>query len=236
MVYPAILLFASTGVIMILLTFVLPRLTKSFEKSGLALPIFTQVLIAVSSFLASHKIGVLVILIAIISFLFVFLRKPLGKRIAFNILHHAPISRSLLKQLALARFSRTLKNLIKSGIPLVEGLHIVSTAVGDERYRLEIISMQEEIRRGFSLSDIFKKREEYFPNLVTSLIAVGERTGSLERSLETIAAFYEEEVDRSLKSLVTFLEPLLLLFMGLIVGGIAISVLLPIYQLIGQVR
>ena len=79
-------------------------------------------------------------------------------------------------------------------------------------------------------------REEYFPHLVTSLIAVGERTGSLERALETIALFYEEEVDRSLKSLVTFLEPLLLLFMGLIVGGIAISILLPIYQLIGQVR
>ena len=155
---------------------------------------------------------------------------------AFNALHHVPISRSLLKQLALARFSRTLKNLIKSGISLIEGLDIVSTAVGDERYRFEIVSMREEIRKGFSLSDVFRKREEYFPHLVTSLIAVGERTGSLERSLDTITLFYEEEVDNSLKNLVTLLEPLLLLFMGLIVGGIAISVLLPLYQLIGQVR
>ena len=236
MVYPAILLVASTGVILILLTFVLPRLTQSFERSALQLPFFTQVLIAISSFLALHKIGVLAFLVFIISFSLIFFRKPLGKRALFYMLHHLPISRMLLKELALARFSRTLKNLIASGISLVEALDIVSSAVGDETYRSEIMAMREEIRRGFSLSDIFRKREEYFPYLVTSLITVGERTGSLDRSLDTITLFYEGEVDRSLKSLVTFLEPLLLLFMGLVVGGIAISVLLPLYQLIGQVR
>ena len=236
MVYPAILLVASTGVILILLTFVLPRLTQSFERSALQLPFFTQVLITISSFLALHKIGMLIFLVSTISFLLIFFRKPLGKRVAFHVLHHLPISRMLLKELALARFSRTLKNLISSGISLVEALDIVSSAVGDETYRSEIMAMREEIRRGFSLSDIFRKREEYFPYLVTSLITVGERTGSLDRSLDTITLFYEGEVDRSLKSLVTFLEPLLLLFMGLVVGGIAISVLLPLYQLIGQVR
>ncbi|TSC78594.1 MAG: type 4 fimbrial assembly protein pilC [Parcubacteria group bacterium Gr01-1014_33] len=236
MVYPLILLGASFGIIVLLITFVLPRLAVAFGRSNVHLPWITLLLVRISAIVSGNKFFTLFGLLAAIIGLIWFFRKPAGKRLLFGLLTRVPVAHDLIRYLALARFSRTLKNLIKSGIPLLEGLDIVATSLGNESYRREIIQMQGEIRKGVSLADIFRKREEYFPRLVSSLVAVGERTGSLEQSLETIAAFYEEEVDRTLKTLVTFLEPLLLLIMGLIVGGIALSILLPIYQLIGQLR
>lgn len=236
MVYPAILLGASISIIILILTFVLPRLAASFGQANIKLPLLTMIIIGTSSLLSSHKFFTIAISIIFFGFWGWFLRKPVGKRFVFIMVSHLPIAKNLFQRLALARFARTLKNLIKSGVSLMEALEIVSVSVGNESYRKEFLHMREELRKGISFADAFRKREEFFPRLVGSLITVGERTGSLENSLETIADFYDEEVDRTLRTLVTLLEPLLLLVMGLIVGGIAVSVLLPIYQLIGQVR
>lgn len=236
MIYPLILLGASIGIIILILTFVLPRLATSFGQSNIHLPLLTRFIVAISTVLSSNKILTIVTSIAFFGFWAWFLRKPNGKRFIFVMVSHLPIAKDLFQRLALARFARTLKNLIKSGVSVMEALEIVSISIGNEAYRKEFLQMREELRKGISFADVFRKREEFFPRLVGSLITVGERTGSLENSLETIADFYDEEVDRTLRTLVTLLEPLLLLVMGLIVGGIAVSVLLPIYQLIGQVR
>lgn len=236
MVYPAILLGASIGIIILILTFVLPRLAVSFGQANIQLPLLTSLIIKMSFLLSAHKFLTIVTSVIFFGFWIWFLRKPAGKRFVVIMVNHLPIARDLFQRLALARFARTLKNLIKSGISLIEALEIVSVSVGDESYRREFIQIREELRKGISLTDTFRKREKFFPRLVGSLITVGERTGSLENSLETIAGFYDEEVDRTLRTLVTLLEPLLLLIMGLVIGGIALSVLLPIYQLIGQVR
>lgn len=236
MVYPAILLVASMGIIMLLLTFVLPRLAATFGQSNIKLPLITQTIVNVSAFLASQKTLTMLVFLGSISGAFIFLRKPAGKRFALSIFAHLPISKDLIKGLALARFSRTLKNLIKSGVSLMDGLDIVAASAGNDAYSQEFLAMREELKKGVSFADTFRKREDYFPRLVGSLIAIGERTGSLENSLDIIAGFYDEEVDRTLHTLVTLLEPLLLLIMGLVVGGIALSVLLPIYQMVGSIR
>lgn len=236
MIYPAILLAASIGIIILVLTFVLPRLAVSFGQANIQLPLLTRFIIGVSTLLSSHTFVTIGTSAIFFIFWIWFLRKPGGKRFIFTMVGHLPIAKDLFQRLALARFARILKNLIKSGVSLMEALEIVSVSVGNESYRKEFLQIREELRKGISFADAFRKREKFFPRLVGSLVTVGERTGSLENSLETIAEFYDEEVDRTLRTLITLLEPLLLLVMGLIVGGIAISVLLPIYQLIGQVR
>ncbi|MEK9152413.1 MAG: type II secretion system F family protein [Patescibacteria group bacterium] len=236
MIYPAILLAASGGIIVLLLTFVLPRLAASFGDANMRLPFITRVLVDASNALAANRflsIGVFVLVIVSVSWFF---GNPAGKRLLAMILSRLPISDELVRQLALVRFSRTLKNLIKSGIPLVQGFDIVAVSVGNDDYRAEISAMREELRKGLSLADGFRKREQYFPRLVTSLVSVGEKTGTLEKSLDTISVFYEKEAERTLNALVTLLEPLLLIIMGFVVGGIAVAVLLPIYQMIGQLH
>lgn len=234
MVYPIILLVASGGIITLILTFVLPRLASSFGAANVELPLLTRIIVDTSAVFEAHKALTILVGAGLIAFLVWFFRKPVGKQLLFASLRRLPVSKDLLERLALARFAHTFNNLLKSGIPLVEGFEIVSQSVGNPVYQAAFISMRDEIVQGVSLSDTFRKRESLFPRLVGSLITIGERTGSLENSLQTIATFYDEEVERTLKTLVTLLEPLLLLIMGVIVGGIALSVLLPIYQLIGQ--
>lgn len=236
MIYPALLLVASIGIIVILFTFVLPRLEAVFGEANIHLPITTVLLITISKAFAEHKIislGGFLVLLGVSTWA---LRSMSGKRLISALMRYLPIFRGLAHQLALARFSRTLHNLIKSGISIFEALEIVASSVGNSAYEKEILVIREELRKGIPLSDSFKKHERYFPRLVTSLLAVGERTGTLDQTLATIASFYEEEVERALRTLVALLEPALLLIMGLIVGGVALSVLLPIYQLVGQVK
>ena len=115
-------------------------------------------------------------------------------------------------------------------------MDITAKTVGNSQYEMAIVSIAEEIRKGAPLHEVFKKRANLFPQLVSSIIAVGERTGTLERSLLTIAEYYNEEVDRLLKNLVSLLEPILLVIMGIIVATIALSILLPIYQLVSSFR
>lgn len=236
MIYPIILLIASAGVIVLLMTFLLPRMAKAFQGSSVKLPLITQILVDVSSFFAANSIVTISGFIALILFSFWFFRKPSGKRVLLVLFRHFPLMHDLLQKLALSRFCRTMRNLIKSGMPILESLEIVSLSLGNDRYRIEIDGMREELKRGVGISEVFRKREDYFPRLVGSLVTVGERTGSLEKSFETLAIFYDDEVDRALKSLVTLLEPLLLLIMGMVVGGIALAMLLPIYQAVTQLR
>ncbi|MDO8571834.1 MAG: type II secretion system F family protein, partial [bacterium] len=203
LVYPAILLMASGGIIVLLLTFVLPRLANTFGQSSVKLPILTQYLVLASSFMSSHKILLFFVMVGAGITTTIWLRNPSGKRIALKVMNHMPIAKNLMKQLALARFSRTLRNLIKSGITLIEALDIVGISVGNESYKIEFNDMKEELLKGVALADTFRKRERYFPRLVGSLVAIGERTGTLENALETISSYYDEEVDRSLRTLVT---------------------------------
>src|SRR3989338_11242353 len=122
----------------------------------------------------------------------------------------------------------------ESGASIIEAINVSSSVVDDERYKDELEGVIEELKRGSSLADTFRKREEMFGRLVVSLVAAGEKSGTLKKSLDTVSDFYEEEVDRLLRNLVSLLEPLLLLAMGIIVGSIALSVLLPIHQFVGS--
>lgn len=233
MIYPAILLVASILVVLLLLVFVLPRLATVFSQSGVQLPLMTRILLGLSALFTYSPLltfggaGFL-----IIGGFFV-VRSTAGKEFLGRVAFKIPLTRNLIKKVVLTRFSRTLGNLLASGLPIIQSLDILKITVGNPVYAQAIQDIQKEVKRGIPLADLLRRDVRLFPHLLSSMVLVGERTGSLEDVLKTVASFYDEEVDRSLKAIVSLIEPAMLLVMGLIIGSIAVSILLPIYQLVG---
>lgn len=232
--YPIILLIASLGVVTLLLMFVLPKLTKAFASSGVELPLMTKVFLAISNILTWSFTLDFVVLFSIIYFFLYFRRTLIGKKFFFLVVSHTPVASALIKKIAVVRFSRIFGNLIGSGLGVIESLELSSSSIGNQSYSLAIESSILDVKNGVALSESFGKYPQLFPRMLISLIGVGERTGSLQNILITFSDFYEEEVDTNLKQLTSILEPVLLLFMGLMVGAIAASILIPIYQLVGH--
>lgn len=232
--YPVVLLVASFLVMTLLLVFVLPRLAYSFRLSGVQLPLLTRIVLALSDAISSH----LVLFSSFVVGLFLLInfgrKTRSGHRFLLQVAFKIPVVNKLIKKIALVRFSRNLSSLIGSGINIIEAITIASDTVGNVLYREKILVSIGKIKNGISLSDALKDETQYFPHLLVNMIAVGERTGTLEFVLKTFADYYVEEVDNALKDLTVFLEPVMLLGMGLIIGVIALSILLPIYQLIGK--
>jgi type II secretory pathway component PulF len=232
--YPVILLVASVLVVALMLIFVLPRLTKSFAQSGVSLPWITKVFLFISQILTWSFVLDIAVAIGLVWFFLYFRKTRIGKRFFFYILSRIPVARDLIKKIALVRFSRTLGNLIGSGLSVGESLEISSQSINNQIYTVAIKQTIEDIGNGISISESLAKSPKLFPSLFVSLVSVGERTGSLQEILLDFSSFYEEEVDNELKELTSVLEPVLLLVMGLMIGSIAISIILPIYQLVGH--
>lgn len=232
--YPVILLIASTGVVTLLLVFVLPRLTKAFTASGVKLPFVTKFFLGLSQILTWSFVLDLAVIAGLVWFFVYFRDTKTGKKFFFWVVSHTPVASELVKKVALVRFARTFGNLIGSGLSAVESLELSAQSIGNQAYTRAIEGSIEAVKNGASLSDSLGKYPELFPRLLVSLVIVGERTGSLAEILSTFADFYEEEVDNKLKDLTSVLEPALLLIMGLLVGSIAFSIILPIYQLVGH--
>lgn len=232
--YPVILLVASTAVVTLMLIFVLPRLTKSFASSGVALPWITKVFLFISQILTWSFILDIAILAGIVWFFLYFRSTKVGKKFFFSVISHTPVARDLVKKIALVRFARTFGNLVGSGLSVIDSLTLSAESINNKSYSDAIKIVIEDVQNGLPVSEALAKYPELFPSLLVSLIIVGERTGSLEEILVTFSDFYEEEVDNTLKELTSILEPVLLLIMGLMIGSIAISIILPIYQLVGH--
>lgn len=236
MIYPMILATGSIALVMFLLTFVIPKLASAFARSGFKLPWITQLFMNIGGILSKSPIITFGAFFSIVFFLLYFYRTPRGRRFFLDILWRVPLFRNLMKKVALVRFTRTLQNLLGSGMNIIESLSITANSVSNEIYKEFILLVQQDLKKGFPLTEAFKKRPDLFPHLLTNMMAVGERTGTLENVLGTLTGFYDEEVDRTLKNLVNLMEPAMLLVMGLVVGGLAISILIPIYQMVGSIR
>ncbi len=234
--YPAILLAASAGVITLLLVFVLPRLTKTFKQSGADLPFLTRILVKISE-AVTYSYLLDIILIGILAAVTIYMKRTAwGRSLVIRLLFRVPVTREVVRKIALVRFTRTLGSLIGSGLSIMESLELAAESVGNELYISAIRKVIEQIKSGVPLSRALGNYPELFPHFLTSLIMVGERTGSVEYILKTFSDFYDSEINYTLKSLTTFLEPVLLLCMGAIIGTIALSILMPIYQLVSKFR
>jgi len=235
LVYPTVLLCASLGVITLLLGVVLPKLTKAFTESKIELPLLTRIFIGISNAL-TYSLILDVLIVGFLAWLFFYFRRTsLGKRIWQSTITHLPIAKDVIRKVAIVRFTRTFGNLIGSGISAIEALEISADSLGNAEYAAALHAAARDLERGVSLSHSLERSPQLFPRILVGLIVVGERTGSLSPMLLSLSEFYDEEVSNRLKNLTSVLEPLLLLVMGVVVGAIALSILLPIYQLVGKV-
>lgn len=231
--YPAILIVASIGIVIVMLTFVLPRLSKSFTQNNLELPLLTKILVWMSNALTYSFVLDIAVVAALVGFVMYFRKTKTGKSFISFLMFKTPVVNNLVKKIVLVRFARTLGSLIGSALSISEALNLTAKAVGNHQYEEAILKAGDELKNGIPLSQALRNNPKLFPNFLTSLIAVGEKTGTLDTVLKNFSIFYEDDVNNALKDLTTYLEPLLLLFMGLIVGLIAVSILLPIYQMVG---
>ncbi len=235
LVYPILLLIASVLILILLVTFALPRIAKVFLESGIKPPLFSRIVFSIGLFIGNNIYFILIpIIILGLGLVFFFIKTKSGRQFFSRFIRKIPVISKVLKQIALQRFADTFSSLLKSGLSMVESLEITAEAVGDEEIKKALLRISREgISKGVNVGTAFKK-ETIFPNVVVNLVAVGETAGHLDEILNTLANFYELEIDASVKTLVSFLEPVLLVFIGLIIGGIALSIIVPIYQLVGQ--
>lgn len=233
--YPAILFVASMGIIAFLTTFALPRIAEVFVSGGFTPPAFVALVFAVSGFISAHVVALGIS--GCIGFVFLwifFFRTLVGHAYLFAILRHVPVIRGVIQRIAIQRFAATLSALLRAGLPIIDSLELTATAVGDYSFEVALQHIAREgVARGLTLGDAFR-REAAFPLVITTLIGVSEKAGHLDEVLLTLATFYDSEIDSSIKNMVTLIEPLMLIILGGIVGLIALSVIVPIYQLIGQ--
>jgi type IV pilus assembly protein PilC len=158
---------------------------------------------------------------------------PQGRYVLDSIILKLPVIGILMRKIAVARFTRTLGTLISSGVPILEGLDITARTAGNAVVERALFSVRKSLEEGKSLTEPLKECD-VFPGMVTQMIAVGEQTGAMDAMLSKIADFYEEEVDAAVKDLLTALEPIMIVFLGVVVGGVVISMYLPLFTLIGK--
>jgi type IV pilus assembly protein PilC len=222
------------GVITLLLWKVVPIFSTLFTGLGVTLPLPTKIVIALSNFIGSYfGLLILVGIIGSIVGLKVWYGNPTGKFILDTIVLKLPVIGMLMRKIAVARFTRTLGTLISSGVPILEGLDITAKTSGNAVVERALQKVRKALEEGKSLTEPLKECD-VFPGMVTQMIAVGEQTGAMDAMLQKIADFYEEEVDAAVKDLLTALEPVMIVFLGLVVGGVVISMYLPLFSLIGK--
>lgn len=229
--YPVLLVFLSFGIVTFLLVFILPRFIGIFEESGVALPLPTRILLGVS-FLLRKFWFLLPLGLGVGGFwLARFRRSPEGRLWIHRAILRTPYFGPLILKTILARAFRILSSLLRSGIPAVPALAVAEELMGNQVLAQAVARVREQVIGGKSLAEPFRA-EKVFPGTIAQLVTVGERTGALDTVFLHLADYYEGEVDRALRAMTSVLEPVLLLSMGLFVGFIALSVLLPIFQLI----
>jgi type IV pilus assembly protein PilC len=248
MVYPAIILTVAVSVVAILMIFVIPTFGMLFEDMGQELPKLTRIVMDISNWLVGKHIdpdtkdvthgipGMVIIIVvagAIVAGFMMIDSNVKGRFMLHTFYLKIPLVGDLIRKTAVASFARTLGTLIASGVPIMDGLEIVASVAGNMVVEKDLHYVRSQISEGKTLSDPLRE-STVFPHMVVQMINVGEQTGALDTMLGKIADFYEEEVDDAVSALTAMMEPLLMVFLGVAVGGIAIAMYLPIFALAGS--
>jgi type IV pilus assembly protein PilC len=234
MIYPCAVLGIAGGVITLLLWKVVPVFVDLFNGMDVDLPLPTRVVIALSHFVGSiYGLMFLVLFVAAGVVIKLWYGTPSGRFAIDAILLKMPVVGIVLRKIAVARFTRTLGTLISSGVPILEGLDITARSSGNAVVEKALKETRRAVEAGRSLVDPLKETD-VFPGMVTQMIGVGEQTGAMDAMLQKIADFYEEEVDAAVKDMLTAIEPIMIVFLGVVVGGVVISMYLPLFSLIAK--
>ncbi|MEE9441201.1 MAG: type II secretion system F family protein [candidate division Zixibacteria bacterium] len=234
MMYPIVISVVATGVTIAMLTFVVPVFAKMFEGLGSELPGPTQVILGISNFLETRFMHIIGAIIALIVGYKLYVKTPKGRYNTDKVFLAFPILGTLLKKSAISRFSRTLGTLLSSGVSILEALDITAKTAGNRVIHDAIKKSVLSIAEGDTITAPLKETG-VFPPMVTQMISVGEKTGGLDEMLNKIADFYDEEVDAAVTALTSIIEPVVIVFMGIIIGGILIAMYLPMFDIIGKI-
>jgi len=232
MYYPVVIVLMAIAITGFLMLKVIPTFKTIFDSLNAKLPPPTQMLMSMSAFL-SNPINLLIIIIILGVSLFLFfkyIKTDKGKRQYHGVLLKLPVVGDLIKKIAIARFSRTFSTLIKSGVSIVKCLEIVGKTSGNKIIEDAVFKSKKFIQEGQPIS-VPLEESKIFPPMVVKMISIGERSGKLEEMLSKIAQFYEEQTDAMVSGLASLIEPIIIVFLGVIVGGIVISLFLPIIQI-----
>jgi type IV pilus assembly protein PilC len=230
MTYPAVVVGIALIVIGVIMIFVIPVFQDMFSSFGKALPAPTQLVVNLSNFTKSNIHWMILGLIVFVFLFRRYRRTDSGKRNIDNILLRLPIIGELIRKVAVARFTRTLGTMLKSGVPILDALDITARTAGNVIVEEVILDARSSIAEGQTIAEPLSE-SIIFPGMVTQMISVGESTGALDVMLEKIADFYDDEVDATVAAMTSMLEPLLMLFLGGSIGGLVIAMYLPIFQM-----
>jgi len=234
MFYPSTIVTVAVVVVIFLLMYVIPTFEQLFEGFGATLPLPTVIVLEASRIVRAYLLVMLAGLVAAVVGLRFYYRTPGGKMAIDRLLLRLPVFGPLIRKVAVAKFTRTLGTLVSSGVSILEGLDITARTAGNKVVEEAVLKARTTIAQGKTIAEPLQA-SGVFPLMVVQMIAVGEQTGALDRMLNKIADFYDEEVDVAVAGLTALLEPLLVIFLGVIIGGVVIAMYLPIFKLISVV-
>jgi type IV pilus assembly protein PilC len=231
MIYPSTIVSVALVVVIFLLVFVIPTFKSMFEGFGAALPLPTEIVLAMSRIVRGYFLYGVGVIVALIVSLRMWYKTPAGKLAIDSFMLKTPVFGVLIRKVAVAKFTRTLGTLISSGVAILDGLDITARTAGNKVVELAVQRTRASIAEGKTISEPLKA-SGVFPPMVVQMISVGEQTGALDAMLGKIADFYDEEVDTAVANLTALLEPMLMVFLGIVIGGVVVAMYLPIFKLV----
>ena len=235
MVYPCAIIGVALLVVIFMLTFVIPTFAQMFKDLGADLPLPTKVVMLLSDFVRSYILLLIAGMIGAVMALRSYYRTEGGRATIDALMLKLPVFGTLVSKVAVARFTRTLGTLVQSGVPILDGLRITARTAGNKVVEKAVLQCRAAVTEGKTLADPLRT-SGVFPPMVTQMISVGEQTGALDAMLSKIADFYDDEVDTAVSTLTSLLEPIMIVFLGVVVGGLVVAMYLPIFKLVTLVK
>lgn len=230
MMYPLFVVVVAFAVITLMTITVLPNLTKILEESGQEIPLITKIVIAFSNFYGQWWWLVVVVVGASVAGMLRLLKTDRGRKVLHRVTLKIPLFGGFLRMMYISRFGENLSTLIKGGVSIVEALGIAGKIVGNEVYVRIIQQARDSVVQGSRVADVFERYPREFPPIFTQMIRVGEKSGALDETLAEVVEFYQDELDRSVDAFIELIEPLLIVVLGGLVGGVMAALMLPLYQ------
>ena len=232
LLYPSLIVFVVILVLILMIFFIIPQLAAVLMTEEESLPWITKLVINFSFFVRTWGWLMLAIFILLTTIIYRYFQTDQGRRLFDKRLLRLPFIGPFLNMINVARFAENLSTLISGGLPIAQALETVGNIVGSTAYKEAIFKMRDEVRKGVPISSVLSGYTDLFPPVFIQMVLVGERTGTLDTTLMNIVDFYQKEIDRTIDNILSVLEPVLILILGLVVAGIMLSVLLPLYQMI----
>ena len=236
LIYPGIIIGLFVVVAFIMVTVVFPQIGPVFEQSGVQLPWFTKALLGLGSFLAQWWLAFLVVVVVLVFVLLDYLQTEEGKALRDDVMVRAPLLKKVYLPLIMTRLANTSSVLLMGRVPVAQAIEIVSQTIGNVLYRDLLKDISQDVRQGVHLAEAMAKNPQYFPALASQMIAVGEATGQVDQMFIRVSSFYGREADNIINNLVDLIQPVLMIGVGLLVGLLFASVLLPLYQLTATIQ